>query len=161
MSGLTVAVAVGRRQYETRTTGDSYLYRVTQYYDSWPFEHDSRVPYGSKSRRRTETFRTLEPARQRLARANGYARYQRRNGGDWSAFVAVAEQLADDGWQPLDLDFPPPPPARDRRERPGRTRHSRHGGAPAVAGRDPAARPGEARGSRPRGGPSGTEGEPA
>jgi uncharacterized membrane protein len=30
------------------------LYRVVQYYDSWPFENDSRVPHGSKSRRRTE-----------------------------------------------------------------------------------------------------------
>lgn len=117
MSGLVVAVAFGRRQYETRTRGGAHLYRVTQYYDSWPFEHDSRVPHGSRSRRRAETFRTLEPVRQRLARADGYARYQRRNGGDWSAFVAVAEQLTDDGWQPLDLDFPPPRPARDRRRR--------------------------------------------
>ena len=90
MSRLMVAVATGRRQYKMRTTGDAHLYRVVQYYDSWPFEPDSRVPYGSKSRRRTETFRTLEPVRQRLARANGYAQYQRRNGGDWAAFVAVA-----------------------------------------------------------------------
>ncbi len=161
MSRLMVTVAAGRRQYETRTAGDAHLYRVVQYYDSWPFEHDSRAPYGSQSRRRTETFRTLEPVRQRLARANGYARYQRRNGGDWSAFVAVAEQLTDDGWQPLDLDFPPPRPARDRRGRSGRTRHSRHGGAPVVAGRDPAAQSGAACGSRSPGGPSGTEGEPA
>ena len=80
MSGLMVTVAAGRRQYGTRTVGDAHLDRVVQYYDSWPFEPDSRVPYGSKSRRRTETFRTLEPVRQRLARANGYARYQRRNG---------------------------------------------------------------------------------
>jgi len=157
MSGLMVTVAAGRRQYETRTTGVAHLYRVTQYYDSWPFDHDSRVPYGSKSRSRTETFKTLEPVRQRLARANGYAQYQRRNGGDWSAFVAVAEQLADDGW-PLDLDFPPPRPARDRRGRSGRTRH---GGAPVVAGRDPAAQSGAACGSRSPGRPSGTEGEPA
>jgi len=101
-----VTVAIDRRQYKTRTAGDAHLYRVVQYYDSWPFRHDSRVPYGSKSRKRTETFRTLEPVRQRLARANGYAQHQRRNGGDWSAFVALAEQLTDDGWQPLDLDFP-------------------------------------------------------
>ena len=168
MSTLMVTVAAGRGQYKTRTTGDAHLYRVAQYYDAWPFEPDSRVPRGSTSRRRTETFRTLEPVRQRLARANGYARYQRRTGGDWSAFVAVAEQLTDDGWQPLDLDFPPPRPARDRHRRSGRTRHSRHSGAPAVAGRDPAAparsragRPGAACGSRSPGRPSGTEGEPA
>jgi hypothetical protein len=168
MSRLMVTVAAGRRQYETRTTGDAHLYRVVQYYDSWPFEPDSRVPYESKSRRRTETFRTLEPVRQRLARANGYAQYRRRNGGDWSAFVAVAEQLTDDGWQPLDVDFPPLRPAGDRRGRSGRTWHSRHGGAPAGAGRDPAAparpraaRPGAACGSRSPGRPSGTEGEPA
>jgi hypothetical protein len=168
MSRLMVTVATGRRQYKTRTAGDAHLYRVVQYYDSWPFRHDSRVPCGSKSRKRTETFRTLEPVRQRLARANGYAQYQRRNGGDWPAFVAVAEQLTDDGWQPLDLDFPPPRPAGDRRGRSGRTWHSRHGGAPVVAGRDPAAparpraaRPGAACGSRSPGRPSGTEGEPA
>ena len=53
MSRLMVAVAAGRRQYKTRTTGGAHLYRVVQYYDSWPFEPDSRVPYGSKSRRRT------------------------------------------------------------------------------------------------------------
>jgi hypothetical protein len=63
-----------------------------QYYYSRPFENDSRVPHGSKSRRRTETFRTLGPVKQRLARANGHAQYQRQNGGDWSAFVAMAEQ---------------------------------------------------------------------
>ena len=104
-----IIAATGHRQdRETRTTGDAYLYRVTQYYDYWPFPHDSRVPAGSKSRKRAETFKTLEPVMRRLARANGYAQYQRRNGADWSAFVAVAEQLADDGWQPLDLDFPPP-----------------------------------------------------
>ena len=106
MSGLMVTVPAGRGPYQTRTAGGAYLYRVIQCYDAWPFGHDSRVPYGSKSRRRTETFRTLEPVRQRLARANGYAQYQRRNGGDWSAFVAVAGQLTADGWQPLDLDFP-------------------------------------------------------
>ena len=172
MSRLMVTVAAGRRQYETRTTGNAHLYRVVQYYDSWPFAPDSRVPYGSKSRRRTETFQTLDPVRQRLARANGYAQYRRRNGGDWPAFVAVAEQLTDDGWQPLDLDFPPPRPARDRRGGSGRTRHLRHGGAPtgapAGAGRDPAAparpradRPGDACGSRSPGRPAGTEGEPA
>ena len=119
MSGLVVTLPAGRRHYQTRTAGGAYLYRVTQYYDAWPFGHHSRVPYGSNSRRRTETFRTLEPARQRLARANGYARYQRRNGGDWPAFVAVAEQLTADGWQPLDMDFPAtadrkPIPARPR-----------------------------------------------
>jgi len=160
MSRLMVTVAVGRGQYKTRTRGDAHLYRVVQYYDSWPFEPDSRVPRGSKSRKRTETFRTLEPAVQRLARANGYAQYQRRNGGDWSAFVAVAEQLTDDGWQPLDLDFPPPRPARDRRGRSGAdpafpARRS------ARRGRTRPGRPGAACGSRSPGRPSGTEGEPA
>jgi len=121
-SGLVVAVTFGRRQYATRTRGGAHLYRVTQYCDSWPFEPDSRVPHGSRSRRLAETFRTLEPVRQRLARADGYARYQHRNGGDWPAFVAVAEQLTDDGLQPPGLDFPPPPPARGRRRRSGRTR---------------------------------------
>jgi hypothetical protein len=107
-----IIAATGHRQdRETRTTGDAYLYRVTQYYDYWPFPHDSRVPAGSKSRKRAETFKTLEPVMRRLARANGYAKYQRRNGADWSAFVAVTEQLTHDGWQPLDLDFPPPRPA--------------------------------------------------
>jgi hypothetical protein len=85
--------------------GSDRLYRVVQYYDSWPFQHDSRVPHGSKSRRRTDTFRTLGPVKDRLARANGLARYQRRNGGDWSAFVAIAEQLTDDCWQPIDVDL--------------------------------------------------------
>jgi hypothetical protein len=85
--------------------GSDRLYRVVQYYDSWPFHHDSRIPHGSKSRRRTDTFRTLGPVKDRLARANGYAQYQRRNGGDWSAFVAIAEQLTDNGWQPIDVDF--------------------------------------------------------
>ena len=135
MSTLMVTVAAGRGQYKTRTTGDAHLYRVVQYYDSWPFEPDSRVPRGSNSRKRTETFRTLEPVRQRLARANSYAQSQRRNGGDWSAFVAVAEQLADDGWQPLDLEFPPPRPARDRRGairgRPGMVERRRGPAAPA------------------------------
>ena len=63
MSGLVAAVAFGRRQYATRTRGGAHLYRVTQYYDSWPFEHDSRIPHGSRSRRRAGTFRTLEPVR--------------------------------------------------------------------------------------------------
>jgi hypothetical protein len=90
MSGLVVTVAAGRRQYQTRTAGGAYVYRVTQYYDAWPFGHDSRVPYGSKNRRRTETFRTLEPVRQRLARANGHAQYQRRNGGDWRLALSRA-----------------------------------------------------------------------
>ena len=96
--------------------GSDRLYRVVQYYDSWPFDHDSRIPHGSKSRRRTDTFRTLGPVRDQLARANGYARYQRRKGGDWSSFVAIAEQLTDDGWQPIDVDLqqhlaaPPPTP---------------------------------------------------
>ena len=85
--------------------GSDRLYRVVQYYDSWPFRNDSRVPHGSKSRKRTDTFRTLGPVKQRLARANGHARYQRRSGGDWSGFVAVAEQLTDDGWQPIDVDL--------------------------------------------------------
>ena len=43
MSGLMVTIAAGRRQSKTRTTGDAHLYRVVQYYDSWPFEPDSRV----------------------------------------------------------------------------------------------------------------------
>jgi hypothetical protein len=103
--------------------GSDRLYRVVQYYDSWPFHHDSRVPHGSKSRRRTDTFRTLGPVRDRLARANGYARYQRHNGGDWSAFVAIAEQLTDDGWQPIDVDLLQEQPARThRRRRPRRHR---------------------------------------
>ena len=85
--------------------GSDRLYRVVQYYDSWPFENDSRVPRGSKSHMRTETFRTLGPVKYRLARANGRARYQRGNGGDWSAFIAIAEQLTDDGWQPIDVDL--------------------------------------------------------
>ena len=62
--------------------GSDRLYRVVQYYDSWPFHRDSRIPRGSKSRKRTDTFRTLGPVKQRLARANGYANHQRRNGED-------------------------------------------------------------------------------
>jgi hypothetical protein len=85
--------------------GSDRLYRVVQYYDSWPFQNDSRVPRGSKSRRRTDTFRTLGPVRRRLARANGHAQHQRRNGGDWSAFVAMTEQLTGNGWQPAEVDF--------------------------------------------------------
>jgi hypothetical protein len=139
VSALMAAVAAGRGQYPTRTRGGAYLYRVTQNYDSWPFDNDSRIPAGSSSRRRTETFRTLEPVRQRLARANLYARNQRRNGGDWAAFVAVAEQLTDDGWQPLDLDVLPPRPAASRRGRSARTRPSCQDAAPAVAGPNPAA----------------------
>ena len=103
--------------------GSDRLYRVVQYYDSWPFANDSRVPRGSRSRRRTDTFRTLGPVRDRLARANGYARYQRRNGGDWSSFVAIAEQLADDGWQPIDVDLLQESPAgTHQRRRPRRHR---------------------------------------
>ena len=83
--------------------GSDRLYRVVQYYDSWPFHHDSRIPHGRDSHRRADTFRTLGPVRDRLARANGYARYQRRSGGDWSSFVAIAEQLTDDGWQPIEV----------------------------------------------------------
>ena len=60
MSRPMVTVAASSRQCKTRTTGDAHLYRVVQYYDSWPFEPDFRVPYGSKSRRRTETFRAPE-----------------------------------------------------------------------------------------------------
>jgi hypothetical protein len=37
VSGLVAAVGSGCRQYETRTRGGAYLYRVTQYYGSWPF----------------------------------------------------------------------------------------------------------------------------
>ena len=103
--------------------GSDRLYRVVQYYDSWPFANDSRVPHGSKSRRRTDTFRTLGPVRDRLARANGHARYQRRNGGDWSSFVAIAEQLTDDGWQPIDVDLLQESPAgTHQRRRPRRHR---------------------------------------
>ncbi len=122
-------------RYRARTRGEGHLYRVIQYYDTWPFEPGSRVPAGSTSRQWTETFRTLEPVRQRLARANLYARHQRRNGGDWAAFVAVAEQLTDHGWQPLDLDVLPPRPAATRR---GRSARTRQGAAPAVAGPNPA-----------------------
>jgi NAD(P)-dependent dehydrogenase (short-subunit alcohol dehydrogenase family) len=53
-----------------------------------------RLPRSARQqeRRRTETFRTLGPVSGRLARANGHAQYQRQNGGDWSAFVAMAGQ---------------------------------------------------------------------
>ena len=120
---LIVTAATGYSgRYPTRTTGEAHLYRVTQYYDCWPFEPSSRVRAGSASRQRTETFRTLEPVRQRLARADLYARHRHGNGGDWASFVAVAEQLTDHGWQPLDLDVLPPRPAA----------------SPAVAGPDPA-----------------------
>jgi hypothetical protein len=99
------AAAGGAREAPGSARGSDRLYRVVQYYDSWPFQNDSRVPSGSKSRKRTDTFRTLGPVKQRLARANGLARYQRRNGRDWSAFVAMSEQLTDDGWQPMDVDL--------------------------------------------------------
>ncbi|HEX5293093.1 MAG TPA: hypothetical protein VFX25_29830 [Streptosporangiaceae bacterium] len=97
--------------------GSDRLYRVVQYYDSWPFHHDSRVRRGSKSRRRTDTFRTLGPIRDRLARASGYApvpalltlaaevpaailaktlgihvqvaiQWQKISAGDWTAYAA-------------------------------------------------------------------------
>src|SRR5579862_8364991 len=93
---MTAADHAGR--YATRTTGEAHLYRVTQYYACWPFENSSRVTAGNAGKR-TETFRTLEPVRQRLARANVHARIRRRDGGDWASFVAVAEQLTDHGWQ--------------------------------------------------------------
>jgi hypothetical protein len=113
----------GTREAPGLARGSDRLYRVVQYYDSWPFQNDSRVPRGSKSRRRTDTFRTLGPVKDRLARANGLARYQRRNGGDWSAFVAIAEQLTDDGWQPIDVDLLQEYPAgTHRRRRPRRHR---------------------------------------
>jgi len=99
------AAVSGTREAPGPARGGDRLYRVVQYYDSWPFHNDSRIPHGSKSRKRTDTFRTLGPVKGRLARANGLARYQLRNGGDWSAFVAVAEQLTDDGWQPIDVDL--------------------------------------------------------
>ena len=35
--------------------------------------------------------------------ADGYAKYQRQQGGDWSSFIAIAEQLTDDGWQPIEV----------------------------------------------------------
>ena len=103
--GEPQAAPGGTRQAPGPARGSDRLYRVVQYYESWPFRNDSRIPHGSKSRKRTDTFRTLGPVRQRLARANGLARYQRRNGGDWSAFVAMAEQLTDDGWQPVDVNL--------------------------------------------------------
>src|ERR1700722_4458263 len=103
MNDRLIMTAVGHGgRYATRTTGEAHLYRVIQYYDSWPFENSSRVTAGSAGKR-TETFHPL-PVRQRLARANVHARIQRRDGGDWASFVAVAEQLTGNGWQPLDLD---------------------------------------------------------
>jgi hypothetical protein len=99
------AAASGTREAPWPAHGGARLYRVVQYYDSWPFHSDSRVRRGGKAGRRTDTFRTLAPVRQRLARANGYAQYQRQHGGDWSAFVAIAEQLTDDGWQPIEVDL--------------------------------------------------------
>jgi hypothetical protein len=99
------AATSGTRAAPGSPHGGDRLYRVVQYYDSWPFAYDSRVQHGSKSHRRTETFRTLGPVRDRLARANGHARFQLRDGGDWSAFVAIAEQLTDDGWQPVEVDL--------------------------------------------------------
>jgi hypothetical protein len=103
--GEPQAATASTREAPGPARGSDRLYRVVQYFDSWPFHHDSRIPRGSKNHRRADTFRTLGPVKQRLARANGYAKYQRRNGGDWSAFVAIAEQLTDDGWQPLDVDL--------------------------------------------------------
>jgi hypothetical protein len=103
--GEPQAATASPREAPGSERGSDRLYRVVQYYDSWPFANDSRAPHGSKSRKRTDTFRTLGPVKQRLARANGLARYQRRDGGDWSAFVAMAEQLTDDGWQPIDVDL--------------------------------------------------------
>jgi len=114
------------REAPVPARGSDRLYRVVQYYDSWPFQNDSRVPHGSKSRKRTDTFRTLGPVKQRLARANGHARYQRQHGGDWSAFVAIAEQLTDDGWQPIDVDLLEYPADGHRRRRP------RHHPAPSA-----------------------------
>jgi hypothetical protein len=124
---LIVTAAMGYSgRYPTRTSGEAHLYRVIQYYDCWPFETSSRVRAGSASRRRTETFRTLEPVRQRLARASLYARHQHRHGGDWAVFVAVAEQLTDHGWQPLDLDVLRPRPAPGRRGRAARPQTGTH-----------------------------------
>lgn len=58
---LIVTAATGYSgRYPTRTPGEAHLYRVIQYYDCWPFEPSSRVPAGSASRQRTETFRTLK-----------------------------------------------------------------------------------------------------
>ena len=45
---------------------------------------------------------------------------QRSIGGDWAAFVAMAEQLTDDGWQPIDVDFQEHPAFTDGSGRPGR-----------------------------------------
>ena len=62
--GEPQAAASSTREAPGSPRGSARLYRVVQYYDSWPFENDSRVPHGSKSRRRTETFRTLGPVKQ-------------------------------------------------------------------------------------------------
>ena len=53
------AAASGTREAPGSARGSDRLYRVVQYHDSWPFRNDSRVPRGSKSRKRTDTFRTL------------------------------------------------------------------------------------------------------
>ena len=59
--------------------GSDRLYRVVQYYDSWPFGNDSRVPHGSKSRKRTErSGRSGRSVPASPARASGHAQYQRQ-----------------------------------------------------------------------------------
>ena len=94
--------------------GSDRLYRVVQYYDSWPFHHDSRIPHGSKSRRRTDTFRTLGPVRDRLARANGHARYQRQQR---RGLVSVRRHRRAADRRRLAADRRGPPPGKTRRAR--------------------------------------------
>ncbi len=57
------AAAASTREAPGSARGSDRLYRVVQYYESWPFHYDSRIPHGSKSRRRTDTFRTLGPVK--------------------------------------------------------------------------------------------------
>jgi hypothetical protein len=118
------AAASGAREAPWPARGGARLYRVVQYFDSWPFDSDSRVRRDGKSGRRTDTFRTLGPVRQRLARANGYARHLREGGGDWSAFVAIAEQLTGDGWQPVEVDLQEPATGKQMTSRAGKRRPS-------------------------------------
>ena len=43
------AAAGGTREAPGSERGSDRLYRVVQYYDSWPFRNDSRVPHGSRA----------------------------------------------------------------------------------------------------------------
>ena len=69
----------------------------------------SRTTPASRTAARAASGRTRSGRSGRLSSGSrvptAIARYQRRNGGDWSAFVAIAEQLTDDGWQPIDVDL--------------------------------------------------------